>query len=279
MVVIGHQDSVHDVASESDRVGPANQPEWTTRRVFAETDIYVIPTGEIEFNQFYINSHPRHGTPDNMFESEFEAGLPWRTQFDVELNYSLKDGGGHYDSTLVEVPHALADWGKLPLNPAVDAGWRFNVGKPDAFFGRLLLAEEFGKRIHLGATLSFEHQIGGERENTCELDTAVSYVLVDRKLAAGIELLAEHDTAYDTAFGNEGANGTTFTRATTVMLGPALLFNPSRKTHVGLVPLFGVTRDAPAAEAYFVFGLDLEPFHGREASNHGSDFGPVNPRL
>jgi len=90
VTVFGKRASVHDVTSEADLVGPAHQPEWTTRRAFAETDIYVIPPGEIEFNQFYISSHPRHGKPENLFESEFEFGLPWRTQFDVEPNYSIE---------------------------------------------------------------------------------------------------------------------------------------------------------------------------------------------
>ena len=85
-------DSLHGVASEFDLVGPANQPEWTTRRAFAETDIYVIPTGEIEFNQFYISSHPRDAKPENLFESECEFGLPWRTQMDLEFSYSIDHG-------------------------------------------------------------------------------------------------------------------------------------------------------------------------------------------
>src|SRR6185503_4682301 len=103
-IVTGKAASVHEVTSESDLVGPANQPEWTTRRAFAETDVYVIPTGEIEFNQFYVSSHPRDGKPENLFESEFEFGLPWRTQFDVELNYSVNSGKGRYNETVLELP-------------------------------------------------------------------------------------------------------------------------------------------------------------------------------
>ena len=126
VTVVGRQVGFHDVESESDRVGPANQPEWTARRVFSETDIYVIPRGEIEFNQFYISSHPRHGKPENIFESELEIGLPWRTQFDVELNYRVEEGRLNYDSTRIELPHALANWGKIPFNPAIAPGWRIS---------------------------------------------------------------------------------------------------------------------------------------------------------
>jgi hypothetical protein len=246
VTVFGRHTSLHDVASESDLVGPANQPEWTTRRAFAETDIYVIPPGEIEFNQFYILSHPRHGKAENLFESEFEFGLPWRTQFDVELSYRVEDGDLRYDSTFLELPHALADWGKIPFNPAINAGWRFNSDEADAYIIRLLLAEEFAKRVHFGANLSFEQQVGGERETEYELNAAPTFVAVDQKLTLGAELVAEYEVVDEE-------------EELTVLLGPTLLYKPTRNTHLGLVPLFGLTGDDPLVEAFFIFGIDLEP--------------------
>ena len=279
VVVSGVAGSLHDVASESERVGPAAQPEWTARRAFAETDIYVIPSGEIEFNQFCVSTHPRHGKPENSFESEFEFGLPWRTQFDVELNYSANSGRGHYDSTLIELPHALADWGRIPLNPAVDAGWLFNTDEPDAWFGRLLLAEEFGERVHFGANLSFERQISGELETAYELNVAANYVVIPFRLAVGAELLVEHEIARESELDEEGEIETETVRSTAVMLGPSVLYKPTRNTHLGLVTLFGLTHDAPAVEAFLVFGIDLEPFTNR-SSNHGDaggDIGGLGP--
>lgn len=277
--VVGDPMGYHSVASESDRVGPAQQPEWTARRAFAETDVYVIPPGEVEFNQFYILSHPKHDKPENLFESEFEFGLPWRTQVDVELSYSLNSNHGRYDSTLVEVPHALADWGRIPLNPTVDAGWRFNTGTDDSWFVRLLLAEELGPRVHFGANLSFERQIGGDLATTYELNTAVNYVLIDQKLSVGAELLVEHELTRETEFDDYGVAETETERETSVLLGPSILFRPSRSTYLSVVPLFGLTSDAPKIEAFFIFGIDLEPFARRGAVedqgvNHG-DFGPV----
>jgi hypothetical protein len=267
VMVTGKKPSLHDVALESDRVGPVNQPEWTTRRAFAETDIYVIPSGEIEFNQFYISSHPRQGKPENLVESEFEFGLPWRTQFDVELNYSLDQGRAQYDATRVEVPHALADWGKILLNPALDAGWRFRNGESDSYQFRLLLAQELGKRWHFGANLGFEQQVGGERETDYELNTAVSYVAIDRRLTLGAELLVEYET--------DNADPS----LTQVMLGPTLLFKPSRNTHLGLVSLFGLNSDAPVADIYLIFGIDLEPFAGKGAidGESGKDERGIQP--
>lgn len=264
VTVTGESHSLHDVSSESERVGPANQPEWTTRRAFAETDIYVIPPGEIEFNQFYISSHPREGKSEHSFESEFEFGLPWRTQFDVELNYLVNDGHLEYDSTLIELPHALADWGAIPLNPTPDIGWRFNNDEADAYFFRLLLAEEFGSRWHFGANLSYERQTGGEQEEAYELNTALSYVIKDSKLTVGAEFLIEYETAIE----DEG-EGPERVHATMAMLGPSLLYKPTRDTHLGLVTLFGLTHDAPIVEAYFSFGIDFELFGGRYGSGKG----------
>jgi hypothetical protein len=278
VTVLGTRGSVHAVDSEADLVGPANQPEWTTRRAFAETDIYVIPTGEFEFNQFYISAHPRHGKPEHLFESEFEAGLPWRTQFDVELNYSVEEGRLRYDSTLLELPHALADWGKIPLNPALGASWRFRNAEADSYGLRLLLADQFAKSIHFGANISYEQQVGGPREREYELNAALSYVVIDKKLTLGAELVCEYETSreFDP---DEDEGSSESTHSTTVMLGPTVLFKPSRNTHVGLVPLFGLTHDSPAVEAFVIFGIDFEPFSSRNRNNESDqdhrEFQPI----
>jgi hypothetical protein len=274
--VYGEKRSLHDVESESELVGPAQQPEWTTRRIFAETDVYVIPPGEIEFNQFYISSHTRHEKPGNLFESELEIGLPWRTQFDVELNYAIRNGKWNYDSTMIELPHALADWGKIPLNPAVDAGWRFRTEGSDAYVARLLLAEQFGERFYFGANLSFERQTAGELETGYELNAALNYRLVDRKLSVGAQLVAEYETARDREFDTEDNEWeTTPVHSTQVLLGPSLLYRPSRSVYLGLTPLFGLTRESPTVEAYFLLGIDFEPFSragqgGRDREDNGT---------
>jgi len=240
--------SLHDVTSESERVGPANQPEWTTRRAFAETDIYVIPQGAIELNQFYILSHPREGKPEHLFETEIELGLPWRTQFDIEPNYRIESGTFRYDSTRLELPHALADWGKIPFNPTIDFGWRFNNQSPDSFLFRLLLAEEFSPRWHFGANFGYEQQVGDDHETTYEINAALSYVAADRKLAIGAEFLAEFESDDEDEHASE------------VLLGPLFLYKPTPETHAGLVAFAGLTDDAPAVEIFFILGIDLEPF-------------------
>ena len=262
-IVTDKSASLHDVASESDRVGPAKQPEWTTRRVFAETDIYVIPPGEIEFNQFYTPIVPRSGQMHHPFETELELGRPWRTQVDMEQNYNATGGKLHHDSSLVEIPHALADWGEIPFNPAIEAGWRFNNDEANACMFKLLLAEEFNPRLHFGANLGFGRQVGDEHETAYEFNVALSYVVKDSKLAVGVEALVEHESWH----GGDDDDGPT--HSTTVMVGPSVLYKPTRNTHVGLVTLFGLTNDSPVMQAYVIFGIDFEPFSGGRTAREG----------
>jgi hypothetical protein len=128
----------------------------------------------------------------------------------------------------------------------------------------LLLAEQFAKRVHFGANLSFEQQVGGGRETDYELNAAISYAVMDKKLALGMEMLLEYEIEREI---DEEDGTPPETHSSTLMLGPTVLFKPTRNTHVGLVPLFGVTHDAPAMEAFLIFGIDFEPFARKGTAN------------
>jgi len=270
--------------TEAERVGPAKQPEWTTRRVFADTDIYVIPTGTFEVNQFFDSFHPGQGTHQALFETEFENGLPWRTQFDVEVDYSHLDGKTRYDYTLLELSHALADWGKLPLNPTINGGWRFIRDEPDAFFVRLLLADEFWHRIHFGSNLTFDRQIGGEQETSWELNQAVSWIVLQKTLSMGLEMRAEYEKERadrdDEEIDSPSGKKRKFNYSTTVVMGPSLLFKPTRRTHLELVPMAGLTHDSPHLDAFLVFGIDFSAREERESDEERSadDYPVSGPR-
>ena len=120
--------------------------------------------------------------------------MPFRSQFDVEPDYSVHHGGKlRYADTLLELPHAIAKRGRVPLSPTIDGGWRFITGEPDAFFFRLLLAEEFAKRLHFGADFTFDQQIGGDRATSFEFSQALSYVVINSKLSGGYEFRLEYE--------------------------------------------------------------------------------------
>src|SRR6267142_1803803 len=53
---------------EDQPVGPNEQPEWTTRRRFSTTRIYVSPPWQMEFEQWWQGEFPREGKSDHLFE-------------------------------------------------------------------------------------------------------------------------------------------------------------------------------------------------------------------
>jgi hypothetical protein len=56
------------------------------------------------------------------------------------------------------------------------------------------------------------------------------------------------------------------------LLGPSLLYRPTRNLYLGVRPLFGLTRESPTVEAYFLLGIDFEPFsHGYSKTEDSGD--------
>ncbi len=48
-----------------------------------------------------------------------------------------------------------------------------------------------------------------------------------------------------------------------ILLGPSIQWRPTKRIHVDLVPLYGVSRDAPRLTVFLVFGFDFGgPDHG-----------------
>src|SRR5215472_12312454 len=102
-------------------VGPYQQPEWTTARRFPSTRVYLqqMPwnTG---FEQWVRFRHFKDGMDETRFQEEFEVGFPHRFQLDLYETWAVdQDGRARQDEYSAEVRYALADWGKIPLNPTL----------------------------------------------------------------------------------------------------------------------------------------------------------------
>jgi len=96
--------------------------------------------------------------------------------------------------------------------------------------------------------------------------------VLDSKLTVGAELLVEYETGNsDSDEGEPGLTPAGMGHGTTVMIGPTVLYKPTRNTYLGLVPLFGLTHDAPVAEAFLSFGIDLEPLLWGKSGTGKSD--------
>jgi hypothetical protein len=257
--------STTEIPDEEQLVGDNQQPEWTTQRRFATTRIYVIEPGQVEFEQWWKSKFLRGGGTDHLFQSELEVGLPYRFQLDLYENLEHASGGSlKHQGNQVELRYAFADWGKIPLNPAIYGEWKFNDHAPDAYEVKLLLGDQIAPRWHWGINLFYEQEVGGGRESEMGLAQGLSYSLVDEKLSAGIEMNVERSSGPNL----DGVPGTE------VLLGPSVQWRPLSRMHLDIVPLIGVTHDSPRVEAFVVFGFDF----WKPASDSNKGYNPASTR-
>ena len=235
-----------DVLRQDMPVGPYNQPEWTTERPFGTSRVYVRPPGSIEFNQFWTPEW-KDGHVEHSFREEVEIGLPYRFQLDLYQNWGIEEGDTHYRGSSVELRYALANWGKIPLNPTLYGEWNFNDAAPDKWELKLLLGQTFGKRWNWAGNFTYEQETGGEREQEVALSSALTYALIDQTLNAGIEMLWEHKTAKD----SRGDPEIEF------LIGPSINVRPTRHSFITVAPLFGTTEDSPDVEVFVIAGFNF----------------------
>ena len=230
-------------------LGPNLQPEWTARRPFATTRVYVQPPWQVEAEIGWRTQWPRKGGPSHRLQQEIEIGLPYRLQLDIENADTVDHGKWDHAFNALELRCAFADWGRVPLNPTVNLEWKFNDHAADAYEVQLLLGEQFSERWHWGLNLFFEQQIGDDREREFAVAQALSYTLIDEKLSAGVEMKFASGSDKDTRSHPEYE----------FLIGPSFQWRPTRRTHLDVVPLFGVTHDSPRAELFVFFGFDFGP--------------------
>mgnify|MGYP003338005422 FL=1 len=249
------------VASEELKVGEYQQPEWTQHRRFPTTRVFVQKQPwEVGFEQWWRGRFRRNGTQQHRFQEEIEIGLPKRMQLDLYENWTSNEKGQMRQlSHAVELRWALADWGKIPLNPTLYAEWQFvdPARGGDVWEVKLLLGEELAPRWHWGLNLIYEQEAGQGRATEMAWSQGVSYTFIDQKLSGGVEMRFAHETA----------KGSRSLPEITYMVGPSAQWRLGSRAHIDFVNLFGVTRDAPKVESFVVFSLDLGGVkgHGRYA--------------
>jgi hypothetical protein len=245
------QEKAPDVLQEESPTGPYNQPEWTTHRRFTTTRAFIqrLPW-EFGFEQWWRGRFFRDGSAGHLLQHEFSLGLPYRIQADVYENWTINDHRKmRHDNVATEIRWALADWGKIPLNPTIYGEWKFvdETQGPDVFEVKLLLAEEIAPRWHWALNGVYEQEVGGSRTTEWAVSQGISYTLIDQKLSAGVEMVFKH----------ESEDGNRHDPEIGFLIGPSLQWRPRSNMHLDVAPLVGVLRDSPRVEAYIVFGIDF----------------------
>lgn len=263
-IVVSDKPKTPSSLVEDELVGAYQQPIWTTQRRFATTRIYVLPEWQFEVEQWWKGKFNPGDPNQNLLQTEFGVGLPYRFQIDFYENYTANQYENvKQDSQSLEVRYALADWNKILLNPTLYAEWKFNTHEADAYELKLLLGQDFGPRWHWGFNGFVEKQIGGPLTTESGFAQGLSYTVLDNKFSVGVEMNYEHTS-------EEGA-----TPANEFLIGPSIQWLPTGNSHLDIVPLFGATNDAPKVEFWIVAGFDFGPGSDHEQKGPSA---PVSTR-
>lgn len=234
---------------ESDLIGDYGQPRWTSRRLFPTTRVYVLAPGQFDFEYWTRVKVPRRGASTVEHQYEFEIGLPNRFQLDVYHVTEKSGGEGTTDISedKFELRYALADWGKIPLNPTLYAEWVSVSGGPDVFEGKLLLGDEIAPGWKFGTNLVWEHEVSGDLTNEYEITLGISRTIHDEKLSIGGEIKAALvDTHADR--GNYEKE---------LEIGPSLQWRPVPAMHIDIAALAGIGSDSRKADIFVVLGWEF----------------------
>ncbi|MBA3650616.1 MAG: hypothetical protein H0W66_03805 [Chthoniobacterales bacterium] len=234
------------------------------------TTAYVLPPGSVYAALIFEGDAFRHGPPDHLLSQEIEVGLPYRFGIAIENRIERFAGDTENSSLSIEGRWALADWGKIPLNPTLFAEYKFGTGKilheegpppppeeaeeeegngppdlPDAYEFRLLLSQEFGGRFEWAFNAFFEKENTGDRGREWGFAQSIQtpILLPRERLKAGLEMKYQNFTVKDT-------RGSPIHR---FEIGPSFSFKPAAHVRFDLAPLFGVTKDSPRVQVFAIF--------------------------
>ncbi len=252
---------------EEARVGANRQPEWTKHHRFSDVEIYVLAPWELSTELGWDATVPEEGDVTHAVRQEFEIGLPWHSQIDYVLREEASEEDGfEVVGHSLEGSAALADWGVIPLNPALLFEYTFGVGEPDEYEAKLLLGDELAPGWHWGLNFAFEQQTGGEREREIVGSQALGYSLVDRRLGRGVELTvaAEQETGEEEEpaadVEAEEEEGEEDEWEVLVTFGPSVQWRLTDDLHLDVAALFGLTEEAPLVNTFvsLAYSWDLD---------------------
>lgn len=249
------------VPGENKIVGTYAQPEWSARRPFPGVSVYVAPAEQFELEAGFQDATTPSGVHHREWSQEFEVGLGRRWQAALESTYINFYEGAHrplqwHESDLkLSARYALADWGKLTLNPAIGLGWRFNSGASDAPVGQFVLGDEFTPRLHWAADFQYERQTGGLQLRELTAATAITYSVTNETLNVGIQAQWKRTMEIGDV------------KSERTEIGPCLQYRPVDQLHFDCVALWGTERSRGVHGLFLSVGFEFGP----GADDHDDD--------
>ncbi len=235
---------------EEQPTGAYGNPEWTQHRRFSTTRVFIQKNPwEVGIEQWGRWRNYSDGTDKFLFTEEIEIGLPGRIQLDLYYDWVVEGGKADHKDVAFELRYALADWGVLWGNPTLYGEYKLVDPQHggDVYEFKLLLGDDFGSGWHWGVNFIYEQELSGEKAREMAVTLGIGYTVIDEKLSVGLEA----------KYANETVLGSRGDAEQKVLVGPSLQFRPTTNTHIDLVGLAGVTKDAPDFEGWLIFGIDF----------------------
>lgn len=265
--------SAAESGEEFEEPGGYGQPQWAERsRASATTKLYVLSPWEVFLGVISESRIARHGHALEELTQEIEVGLPFRFELDLENQIRAGEGNLAEHGLSAGLRYALADWGKIPLNPALSANYLFPTGPGGADrFGslgdnrrssgyevRLLLGQEFVPRFQWAANVFFRDELGSSRTREIGFAQDLAYLAVADKFEIGAEMRFTHESRRERPRMS----------ATELVVGPSVNWKPNLHTVVSLAPLIGCTADSPRLAILAAVSLEFGGGESKTVPTH-----------
>lgn len=222
-------------------------PDLSRGRISTLTKSYVLPPFDFELETVYEGDVFRHGPPRHLFAQEVEIGLPWRMTVGIANQFERFDGDGGEHSFGIEARYALADWNKIPLNPALFAEYKFGFdgasrtgAVPDSVDCGFIMSQDFRHMVEWALNVFVDQEVNGNRVLDWGFAQSVEIpvLLPEEQLEVGLEMQYRHDDERGYARG--------------FIIGPTLGWRPTKNVRIDLSPLVGCTGDSPRSQIFVV---------------------------
>lgn len=227
-------------------------PDLSHGRISTLTKTYVLSPFTFELENSYAGSFFRHGAAAHAFTQEIEMGLPARVTVGVQNQFAHFNGKTSERSITLEGRYALANWNKIPLNPALSAEYRFGWNRrfDDSAELALLLSHEFPHLIEWAMNIFSDFEFGGRHSPSAGFAQSIEMpvLLPEEKLEVGLEMKYQS--------GSQELRGFRSTRG--LQGGPTLAWRPTRNIRFDVSPLFGFSEHAPAVQVFGVFSVSAD---------------------
>src|SRR5438552_5080268 len=236
-------------------------PDMSHGRISTLTRSYVLSPFSFELEAGYEGAAFRHRLPGQPFRQEIEMGLPARFTVGIQNQVEHFAGETRDRSFTLEARYALADWNKLPLNPAISAEYQFGLSNalPDSGELALLISHDFPHLIEWAMNIFVDREFGGRQSTSAGFAQSVEVpvLLPEEKLEVGLEM------QYRSGGEAPGRNGTLKGLA----IGPTLAWRPAKNARFDLSPLIGTSDHTPAVEVFAVFSFSFGGTTAGEVEN------------